>query len=182
MMRPLTLLLSALLLLSGCATVPTPETRVSELLLHKPISVPEERARVFLQDGRVVQGFNEFIPHCALEIRHLYGPPRTIPAGRYPVTRVQPVVTEVVFAAPRQRVAELGVGISGGHFIGVGDYNESPPEIFEGYHYWLEDRANVGLMRLTCYGARGMPSEVEPPTLAELARVLGGLGQLTTLK
>jgi hypothetical protein len=147
------------------------------LQLLRDVAIPDGRTRVFIQDGRLVRSIDEFVPHCALEIRHLHGPPRTVPAGVYPVRRIQQAVTEVVYGLPSHRLAEVSVGV-GVHIGRTLEEDASPPDIFEGYHFWLADTANVGLLRLTCFGARAAPYEVEPPTLAELVRVLGPVGRL----
>lgn len=180
----------AVLLLAGCAgsaRVPGPGP-ITTLVLNQPISIPEGRARIYLQDGKLTRGVDEFTPSCGLEIRQVSGPPRTVPAGRYAVTRVQELSTEVVFNGVERQVARAGVSIgvgSGGFGIGIGigssgmdDGGDSPSDIFEGYHFWLADSARVGLMRLTCLGARAQPVDVEPPTRAEMARALGKWGRL----
>jgi hypothetical protein len=166
-------------LLGGCAHAPPGpgSKRITSLVLDQPVAVPEGRARVFLQDGELVRRFNEFRPHCALEIRHLSGPPRTIPAGTYPVTRVQRDVVDVVFTGPERDVAAAGLGLH--LFAGRGD-DGSPSDIFEGYHFWLADAADVGLMRMTCFGVRAAPWEVEPPSIADVNRALGDYGRLET--
>jgi len=170
-------------LIAGCATRPLPpQAPITRLVLNQPITVPEGKARAYLQDGAVVARIDEFRPHCALEIRQVSGPPRTVPAGVYPVTRVQDVTTPIVLAAPSVQLAGVGIGIG----IGVGsgslrvsnrDY-DGFADIFEGYHFWLADSARVGLMRLTCLGTRAQPVDVEPPTRTEMAQALGGLGRL----
>jgi hypothetical protein len=170
-------------MLSGCATHPVgaPPGQPQALQLLRDVTVPDGRARVFIQHGRLVRGIDEFSPHCALEIRHLHGPPRTVPAGVYPVRRVQRVVTEVVYGQPSQRLAGVSVGIGVGISVPLRE-DSSPPELFEGYHYWLVDRANVGLLRMTCFGARADPSDALPPTPVELDRVLGPVGRLIRRK
>jgi hypothetical protein len=164
---------------TGCATRPAPPVPVTQLVLNQPISVPEGRARVYLQDGAVVGGIDEFRPHCALEIRQVSGPPRTVPAGVYPVTRVQDVTTPIVLAAPGRQLAGVGFGVGiGSGALSVSNREDGYADIFEGYHFWLADSAGVGLMRLTCLGARAQPVDVAPPTRAEMAQALGKLGRL----
>lgn len=178
------LLPATFLLLAGCAAQPfgrEPGGAPQVLQLRQDVAIPEGRARTFIQHGRIVRSLDEFDPHCALEIRHLHGPPRTVPAGLYPISRIQQVVTEVVYGLPSTRLAQTSFGL--GLRVGKGiDWDTSPPEIFEGYHFWLVDTANVGLLRLTCFGARAEPYEAEPPTLAELREVLGAIGTLTPRK
>lgn len=165
-------------LLAGCTAFPRQQGPgpVSQVVLEKPVEVPEGRARAFLQDGAVVNNINEFRPHCALEIRHVSGPPRTVPPGSYAVTRIQDVITEVVLGVPRTRLASVGFGVF--MHSGVSGRGDSPSDIFEGYHFWLADSAGVGLMRMTCLGTRAQPIDVEPPTLAEIAQALGEFGRL----
>lgn len=161
-------------LLAACGARPDGPA-VQTLVLERPVDIPEGRARVFFQRGEQVTGVNEFEPHCGLEIRRVHGGPRRVPAGRYPVSRVQALSTEIVMAAPPRQVAGVGFGVGiniGIGSIGVGQY-DSPPDIFEGYHFWLVDRSDVGLMRLTCLGVRAEPAEVAPPTRSEIRRALG---------
>ena len=175
------LVVIVLFALVGCAPPPYVDEagRPPQVLeLRQDVAIPEGRARVFIQSGRIVSSPDEFTPHCALEIRHLSGPPRTVPSGIYPVTRIQQVMTEVVLVVPSRQLAQVSVGI-GIRFGGASEKDTSPSDIFEGYHFWLADSANVGLMRLTCFGARDMPAEAEPPTLADLRRALGSVGRLT---
>jgi len=177
--------LLAAALAAGCATHPVPPPApVTRLVLNQPVTVPEGQARAYLQDGAVVPRIDEFRPPCALEIRQVSGPPRTVPAGVYPVTRVQDVTTPIVLAAPPRQLAQLDIGVgvgigvgSGAIFVSNRDY-DGYADIFEGYHFWLADSARVGLMRLTCLGTRAQPVDVEPPTRAEMAQALGALGRL----
>jgi len=168
-----------LTLLAGCAALPPVGQALAQpqaLVLSQDITIREGHTRTFLQDGAVVKRIDEFRPHCALEIRQLNGPPRTVPAGIYPVTRIQQAVTPVVLAGPGRRYAALGLRLAGG----MTERGDAPEEIFEGYHFWLADSAAAGLMRLTCFGTRDLPVDVEPPSLAEINRSLGKLGRLAT--
>lgn len=161
-------------LLAGCSAR-TDGPAIQALILERPVDIPDGRARVFFQHGERVTGVNEFEPHCGLEIRRVHGGPRRVSAGRYLVSRVQPVSTEIVMAAPLRQVAGVDFGV--GIHIGIGSFgigrDDSPPDIFEGYHFWVVDRSDVGLMRLTCLGARAEPADVAPPTRAEIRRALG---------
>jgi hypothetical protein len=177
-------LLLVIWLLPACTALPRDSMATAPpqaLQLLRDVVIPEGRTRLFIQHGHPVRGIDEFEPHCALEIRHLHGPPRTVPAGIYPIRRVQRVVTEVVYGLPSRRVAGVSVGI-GVQIGGRLKEDTSPPDIFEGYHFWLTDKANVGLLRMSCFGARAMPYEAEPPSLAELDRVLGPLARLIRRK
>lgn len=170
----------AAVLTLACAPRPTPVS-FSQLIMKQPVSIPDGAARAFIQEGTVVSRVDEFTPHCALEIRRITGAPRTIPAGTYRVTRIQDVQTPMVLAIPGQQFAGVGFGVNigiGMGSVGIGAWGDSYADVFEGYHFWLADSAQVGLMRLTCLGARAQPVDVRAPTRAEMAHALGNLGAL----
>ena len=171
--------LALLMLLAGCGSLPPVGEAVGQpqaLVLLRDITIRDGHARAYLQDGEIKKRVNEFRAHCALEIRQVSGPPRTVPAGTYPITRIQQSVTPIVLAAPVRQLAAASIG--GYLMAGVHESGDAPEEIFEGYHFWLQDTANVGLMRLTCYGTRAQPVDAEPPTRAEIAQALGNLARL----
>jgi hypothetical protein len=171
--------LSLLGLLAGCAALPPVGQAVGQpqaLVLLRDITIRPGHTRAFLQDGEVKKRFNEFRTHCALEIRDLSDKPRTVPAGFYPIRRIQQSVTPIVLAEPGRKLASASfAGRLASSVVEGGDMEE---DIFEGYHFWLRDTANVGLMRMTCYGVRAQPVDAEPPTRAEIAQALGKLGRL----
>lgn len=159
------LMLVSGLILGACGGMPRQPTEPHTLVLLQPVDVAEGHARAFIQAGRVVARIDEFTSHCALEITHLAGPPRTILPAHYPIKRVDLAFTPVVFAAPPRRLARWPGG-------------DEPSDIFAGYHFWLVDALGLGLRRMSCYGRRDIPGRVRPPTPEELDQVLGRMGRL----
>lgn len=145
----------------------------SRLTLHQPLSIQQDRARVFFVNGRMRSNGASYRPSCALEVRRISrdGPQR-IPAGQIRITRIQNYWTQVVDnqhpGGPELRLA--GLGGDGG--------DGGDPLIQTGFHLWLDDSAAPNLMRLTCLGILAIPAEAYPPTLDDIGTALGKLATL----
>jgi hypothetical protein len=173
--------LAAIALLSGCQTLIQQTENGnwieivpgSTLRLNQPVSVQQDRARVFFVNGRARNNGANYRPSCALEVRRISrdGPQR-IPAGQIRITRIQNYWTQVVDNrrpdAPEFRFA--GLGGDGG--------DGGDPLIQTGFHLWLDDSADSNLMRLTCLGILALPYEAYPPTLEDIGSALGELATL----
>lgn len=172
-------LLAILALASGCQGVTVRETAGgqwvqfppnSTLTLNRAVVVPQDRARVFLRNGRLSPQGANIGPSCGLEIRVMSRDgPYSIAAGTYSISRVQPVWTEVA----RRKVLEgvhvrLASATSGG----------GTTMIQEGYHFWLEGGPDRNLMRLTCLGRLDDMPWAKAPTLDEIRAALGGVATL----
>lgn len=144
------------------------------LVLKQAIEVPAGKARVFLQDGgrvdrqsRITGSFDQYRPHCAFEIEAVDHGGFVIRPDTFRISRVQHSLQRVVRAVSPLRLAglQLGMGLDG---WGSTAYHE-------GYHFWLESAEQPAVRRLSCYGAYAEPSDLYPPTLVEIRRVLGGV-------
>lgn len=196
------LLMLALSALAGCSTLiqRTEHGRWVEigpdsaLTLQQPITIPQDRARAFISNGRISRSSANYRTSCALEVRELSRQgPQQISPGRFQITRAQHYWTEV--AANLQdwgvflQIAELSNG--GGQ-----------PLIQTGYRFWLEreradtdtdadnnadididtsaDKGREGptIMHLTCLGILAEPAQAYPPTIRELEQALGTVARL----
>jgi len=185
--RLLILLLPALV---GCSTLIQRSEQgrwveigpTSTLTLHHPVSIPQDRARAFISNGRISRGSANYRTSCALEVRELSRQgPQQVSAGRFQITRAQHYWTEVAANLHDWRVfvqvAELSNG--GGQ-----------PLIQTGYRFWLErtetavdiaakhPRKEPNVMHLTCLGILAEPAEAYPPTISALEQALGNLATL----
>ncbi len=167
------LLLLLLSLLGGCLL---PDYRDEDsgyrLVLHRPVTVPPERARVFIQEGRVTgTGFDSYRVSCNLEVRRLSERPQVIEPDTFVVNRVQAFFEEVARNrwSPR-RLA--GLGLAGG------EVDSGLSDIFRGWHFWLHSPRQPDVIRLTCRGVFAAPWEAVPPTLEEIAEALGAVATL----
>ena len=93
---------------------------------------------------------------------------QTIPAGRYGITRVQNYVA-LVSRVDRPPGADGKIRFQ---FASHGDSGGSQMVRF-GYRFWLDDRQNPNLMRLTCLGRHDDPASTRPLALVEIQAVLG---------
>lgn len=81
-------------LLSACAGAPPARAEFppgSAIVLNRPVTIPADRASVWIQDGAVTaySAVDKYRPHCRFEVRSLESTPRTVQPGRFAVRRVQ---------------------------------------------------------------------------------------------
>jgi hypothetical protein len=173
---------AALALLSGCQTLIQQTENGnwigigpgSTLTLNQPISIQQDRARVFFVNGRARSNGANYQPSCALEVRRISrDEPQRIPAGPIRITRIQHYWTQVVDNR-RPDGAKFRLAGMGGDGGDGGD-----PLIQTGFHLWLDEAADPNLMRLTCLGILALPYEAYPPTLEDIGNALGELATLT---
>ena len=131
--------------------------------------MPAGRARVFLQGGAPVRGFDQYRPHCALEIRSVQHDGFEVAPGIFRITRVQHSLQQVVDLGGRDWAwVSIGFGLPG---FGSSSFHE-------GYHLWLDAPERPQVMRLSCYGTYDRPPDLRPPTLTEIREALGGLAEI----
>jgi len=166
-------------LLAGCQTVPSfqgasdltrdlRENRVS-FVLKQDVTIPSQRARLFLQDGGIVGGRSLYRPHCILEIDSVDHTGYTVSAQTFVVARIQRSTVQIA----SQNGFQLASTITA-----FGDFRGNTDRFHDGYHFWLQSDAQPSVMRLTCYGVYERPSRLRPPTLEEIGAALGEVGLL----
>lgn len=177
----LPLIIVASLLLAACGGVSTVRDTVgggyvdlvgATVELHQALPVAAERARVFVQDGRAVSGFDHYRAHCAFEIRSVDHGGTSIAADNFRIVGVQQTLQQVV-AVPDPSTRQLAaVGLAFGMF------GLDSPYYYMGYHFTLHTDKQPEVMRMTCFGAYAAAYEVEPPTLGEIRAALGELATI----
>lgn len=171
-------LLMPLLLLQACGPLTIRDkvtnTQVpiltGSLELHREVSFPRERTRVFFQDGGVVSSLNEFKPHCQLEINPLRDEVQRVQADRFEITRVRSRIDQVAQREPIQ-LAALGRG-------GLFGMGEGEPRQMQVYLFRLHSGRQPQVRQLNCGGAFDDPGLAEWPTLQDIARSLGDYATL----
>lgn len=136
----------------------------SVIHLHETITIPAERARVFVQQGRVNPGvINEGLPWCYFRVRdpvpvdHKEGP------GRYTVVRTRRDRRDIASTTPVQ-VAASGGGL------------ESPQTLA-----WVMDvrpELPSEVIRIVCGGAFDDPARAKTPSLRQIRLALGSIASL----
>jgi len=165
--------------LAGCETMSNLEP-VSDLtrdlrgnqvsfVLHQDVTIPAGRARLFLQDGRIVGGRNLYRPHCGLEIDSVDHTGFPVSAETFDVVRIQRTTVQIALQG-EAHVASTRMAF--------GPFRDSSDRFHEGYHFWLRSQRQPAVMRLTCYGVYARPIDLRPPTLEEIEAALGEVGTL----
>ncbi len=139
----------------------------SALRLHQPVQIPPGRTRAFFTAGRASGASQDAT--CALEVRRLDPAAiQTVAPARFAITRVQDYVA-LVSKADRPPDEDRHVRFQ---LASHGDSGGAPMIRF-GYHFWLDERQDPNVMRLTCLGRHDEPASTRPPTLVEIQAVLG---------
>ncbi len=144
------------------------------VILHKPLTIVPEVARVFLQAGKAFpqNGLDEYEPHCSFEVRKVLPEQlQTIEPDTFKVTRVQRLMEEVVWLRPVQ-VASLQLTSAA--------VDSGSSDIFEGYHFWLYSEQQPDVLRMTCRYILTEPWNSRPPTLEEMRFALGDFATIST--
>jgi hypothetical protein len=143
----------------------------ASLVLNQDLRVAAGKARVFVQDGAVVSGFNSYKPHCAFEIDSVRHDGVAIQADTFVISRVQASTQQVVSAEPVRLAALLLAD-------GMGDGGGGSASYYEGYHFWLTSANQPNVRRMSCYGVYAQPYELYPPTLEEIRQLLGEIAEI----
>ena len=143
----------------------------AQLQVLQALPVSAGKARVFVQDGVISGGYDNYRPHCAFEIESIDHNGVTIEPDTFQVVRVQHSLVQVVQARP------LTVAGPWRTFAGINGFGGSS-SYHEGYHFWVYSERQPEVMRMSCYGVYAQPYELEPPTLAEIGHALGGLAEI----
>ena len=177
-MKIIVLVVAVSLVLAGCqrsATVRDPGSRGWVLLdgarlqVRQALPVSAGKARVFVQDGFVTGGFDNYRAHCAFEIESIDHDGGTIEPDTFQIVRVQHTLVPVVQARPLM--------VAGPWHVNA-DVNGGSSSYHEGYHFWIYSERQPEVMRMSCYGVYAQPYELEPPTLVEIRRALGDLAEI----
>ncbi len=162
-----------LLALAGCAAM-APRYQGGDtgyrFILHQPVTIPAGRARVYIQDGKVLSGFDSYEVSCSLEVRTLARKARTVKPDTFVVYRIQQFFEEV--AAARWRPVQLA------SLKLTSVFGSGPSDIYRGYHLWLHSDRQPDVLRLTCRGVFAAPWRAYPPTYEEMVETLGKVADL----
>jgi hypothetical protein len=149
--------------------VPPPGSRV---VVKQRLEVPPERTRVFLQYGKVItkSDLNHYAANCNFEVNTLTDQARYIEPGDYTVVDSERRTDTIARRGP-VRLAALNLS-------GMIDRGDGPPMEFEEIRLSLTSAVTPDIRELACRGVLTDPSEVLPPTLAEMHEALGGYAEI----
>jgi hypothetical protein len=186
-MRTLAILFVSALILAACSTSSAVreaaghgflQLQGASLVLNRALTVPAGKARLFIQSGQAPGsrvsllggGFNQYQPHCSLEVRSVDHNGFEVRPDTFEITRVQASLQQVVSREPIRVAALRLAGMEGG--------GDGSAMYHEGYHFWLASDRQPEVMRVSCYGVFAEPPDLQPPTLEEIRQALGDVAEL----
>jgi hypothetical protein len=146
------------------------------LELHQEVVIPANRTRVFLQDGRLLHGINEYYPHCQLRVRNILEQTQTVQADRFTFDNVFGTLDQVVSSDPVQVAAVGATVIAGGG--GNGGGNGEGRQMYM-YFMALHSEQQPQVTFLVCGGALVEPYFANYPSLQDIQTALGDYATLT---
>jgi hypothetical protein len=147
------------------------------LELHQDLVIPANRTRVFLQDGRVLHGINEYYPHCQLRVRNIMEHPQPVQADRFTIDKVFGTLDQVVSSEP-VRLAAVGSTVIAGGGGGNGGGNGEGRQLYM-YFMALHSDQQPQVTYLVCGGALEEPAFADYPSLQDIQTALGDYATLT---
>lgn len=167
---------SVLLLLAACQQAPVMNedsqwmriTPGSSIILNQAVAVPKGDARVFLQAGKAVDKarLNQYHPHCNFEVRSVSDGNMKIEPDTFLVTDVVTGEEEVVTGPSLMRPMVQRVSFESA---------EGSNMISLYVRHRLHSERQPQVMRLTCHGGFGDPSEVHYPSVSDIRNALGDI-------
>lgn len=175
MMPKMLVIVAMTLVLTACQQAPVRDessylSRVavgSKFVLHESLTVPVGHARVFLQDGKVVDKvrLDRYRPHCNFEVRSVSDGTLRIEPDTFLVIGVDEDEEEIVSRPQLLRNVVLDSSEEGGGISMITLY----------VTHWLFSERQPEVMRLTCHGGLDFPFDARPPGIAEIRQALGKL-------
>jgi len=147
------------------------------LELHQEVVIPANRTRVFLQQGRLLHGINEYYPHCQLRVRNILEHAQTVQADRFTFDKVFGTLDQVVSSDPVQ-VAAVGATVIAGGGGGNGGGNGEGRQMYM-YFMALHSEQQPQVTYLVCAGALVEPFFADYPSLQDIQTALGDYATLT---
>lgn len=137
------------------------------LELHRPVDIPPNRSRIFLQNGEATGRIDEYQPFCYLQLSTLRAETQTVRPDRFTVSPVGErfeLVVQRLVTDPYQLAAARSDG--------------GPSMVSDVLYFRLHSSSQPHVSRLACGGAFDDPANAYAPTLQEIAAALGSYASL----
>ncbi len=137
----------------------------SRIVLHHDLQIPPDRARVYLQNGKVVKGPSPFSPYCQFEVNDVLPAGQTLKADEFMVRKTQ-MAEEFIASRSPFIMAASGGGNSGSR------------DLLLAWHLWLESPRQPNVRRMICGGKIDTPYRARRPSINEIRAQLGDIATL----
>lgn len=184
------LLLVLLADMAGCASAPLPPPASADdlgrLVLQQTLTVPEGKARVLMQYGKVVSRVDESDPACVLEHWQVSGAvPLTVLPDTFRIADVSHRRGEVGSGFGVDGSTDMGMGVYFGlggfgysQPMGVGRHGDGPRMAQGAVLMRLVSERQPLVYKLSCFGAVGFAPFVQPPSVDDMRAALGDVADL----
>ena len=136
-------------------------------MIKKDIPVPADKARVYLQRGRVAWSSNDFEPFCYFRMRQPLPVAQAVSPGTLRIEYVSLNETDVA--------REIPVRFAGLSVMGGGGYRTP---IAHQFRIGLKSDDQPDVRLLVCSGAFDMPQTAKPIRLPEMREALGAYAEI----
>lgn len=175
------LIITGTLIAAGCSLTPPKHMmdiqKGEVFILKQALTIPAEKARVYIQFGKAAAGFSHFEQHCRLEIKQLQDKMTVIQPDKFRISKVSIGEEQVASnrATPSIQLAFTGSALASN--------DNQRPETMDYVHLYLRSAKQPNVLRLTCAGAlsNGDPFDAPNsyrPQRQQINRILGTIGQI----
>jgi hypothetical protein len=171
------LALILLVFLYGCQSFIEPDVNSSfykvpsgsKLILHRNLIIPANSLKIYLQDGDLGDGANQYYPFCKFELRQAKGYSQSIKPDQFIITRTRRVVDYFVGLDKRRFVASIHFGSSD---------NGKPSPMIYGTQMDLRSTTQAHVFRLTCGHLQDPNLTARHLTINQIREALGAVFSL----
>jgi hypothetical protein len=198
-MRNTLFLLSTALVLSACTTAPFPpatsQQNLGSVQLMQTLVVAPDKARVLVQQGKVVTRIDERDPSCVFEHWQVSAEEKTLQVDTFRIAELSQRTGDVGRGFGVYGSTDLGMGIGFGlngvgvagqptamGNVGMGRFGDGPRQAQAATIMRLVSAKQPMLYRLTCFSATAWSTFVDPPAEQDINQILGNIGQVTLQK
>lgn len=148
----------------------------STLILNRRIFIPPYELKIYIQNGRLAQGANQYYPFCKFEVRHKKDHPQAIEPDAFEIRRVDRVRS--LFVKADRPYALTGAAIGGGIFEKEG----KPTPRVHGSRMFLHSDRQPEVYQLVCGHLQDPNIEARYLSIQQIRETLGDIFTLKLAK
>jgi len=143
---------------------------LSKVILKQPLKVESDKAGLYIQDGQANgSSHSRFKPFCYIRFVNVKQTPRTIQPGTFTIKSSR-IETRLI---TKNKPFSTPYGI-----ISYRLADSTPSDILEVITMRIVSVKQPNVYLLECGGVENSPSQVEPPTIADIRQAMGSIMSL----
>jgi len=137
----------------------------------KEIPVPAEQARVFLQNGEVINAVNLklYDTNCELKLNQLLPVPQQIHPGKFDIISASAEESTIVFSTPGRIRSQYAANLQLAH---------TPSNVKRFWRFTLKSETQPNVKHIVCRGPEDFPSNAKLPSYSEMQQSVGNYIEL----